>query len=620
MAPGTQSVSAELRARVGECLSLLEADDVSTALGHIRALAASEPPPSLPAHIVGLASMRLREPAKALAAFEQAHAVAPETREHAEALGIVHAQLGHIADSLYFGKLAIAATAELGMPELLPGWLGTFGEAFYSMREMPLVRHGEALLAKGDRAGALKSFRQAAELDPTASAAWRALAWVSFGSFSQCYRPALGLEATERLLALPEVATADVALHARFLSVASDTGLPLAERVAEQAEDADTAYLPIRILAAAEIPDDRRLTVAAERFRSRFTLASEPVTSAPLPAGTRALRLGVIAGDWGDGLWNRGGSLAGIVPVLGAIDASAVRLSVYAADPMNSPLSRRLKGATPNWIDMAPLDDATLACIIANDRLDVLIDLDGTIGSARPALFGNRLARLQLSLYSDPGVATALGFDAVPLAPPSTIPADLPELMLPVPQNETPVVGMIATAMVMRRSIPMLSGLLETVPTVRVRLNADRLGGLQVVATLLEPMPEALKARIEIAPEGASLLDYLAGIDLVLDLPGDPYPDLAIAAAGLGVPVATSRSRQPRAAILAAWLDSLGLGDWVAPDAAVLVGRVATLLASIGEGRTRLGEIIRNERRDGASRRAAALIDTLIERLELADE
>src|ERR1700735_4989131 len=108
---------------VSRTMTALAHEDVAQALELIGAVQGHEPDSALTYHLVGLASLRLNEPGKAVEALEQAHRMAPEIREHAEVLSVLYSKLGRVVDSLYYKKLVLASTGTSGFPDLVPGWI-----------------------------------------------------------------------------------------------------------------------------------------------------------------------------------------------------------------------------------------------------------------------------------------------------------------------------------------------------------------------------------------------------------------------------------------------------------------------------------------------------------------
>jgi tetratricopeptide (TPR) repeat protein len=617
-------LSPDIIAATEQALSLLAAGDAKGALAITEQLAQALPGSSLPSHLIGLVSVALAEPGKALKAFNLAHELGPEVREHAEALGIVHAHLGRVVDSLYFGKLATAATLEIGVPGLLPDWLGTFKEAFFAMKEAPLLKEAAARREDGDLAAAETLYRKATEVEPRAAAPWRGLA----RTLLALGRALDAVEAAARLVEADEAGPADRSLYAEALGEAGriDEALGAHRRVgAMTTDDPAIAFALVRTLARRPMPDDATLASAAAAFRRRF----EPgLAKPPRPAAgelrSRRLRLAVLSSRWlpGDGL-----DL--VAPVLRALDPRLVELFVYAAEAGGSPIARVLRGRADHWHDMGPLDDDTVSFMLRNDAPDVVIDLDGPTRCARPVPLLSAAAPLALTLNGLSGAASALGLDGVvagPNAPAGAglvlrlqggalaLPVDLPRpLEGERPSGGPPVFGTLsAWGGVGGEAAQAWAEILHAIPGATLRLEASSLGGLRAAGAALDRFED-------LAPPGSvhvvemDELAYLGSVDLLLESPANPHPDAAVAATALGVPVVTARRGHPRGTLLADWLDRIGLQRLALADLREMVGAMPALAApeALTAVRARLATAIPPEREHGARFTAERLVDAL---------
>lgn len=82
------------------------------------------------------------------------------------------------------------------------------------------------------------------------------------------------------------------------------------------------------------------------------------------------------------------------------------RFEVFAYDyssPADSEYRRRFLDAVEHHVDITALTDAEAAARIAQDQLDILFDLKGHTGWARPGIFAYRPARLQVAYLGYPG-------------------------------------------------------------------------------------------------------------------------------------------------------------------------------------------------------------------------
>jgi Tfp pilus assembly protein PilF len=617
---------AAARAEIARSLALLAEGDAAAALAAIELVTRDLPDSTLPSHLIGLLSMRMAEPGKALKAFTLAHQLAPEVREHAEALGVLHAHLGRVVDSLYFGKLALAATAEYAIPGLLPDWLGSFGDAFFHMTERPLLTEAEARLAAGDAAGAADLFRKATEVEPEAPAAWR-------GYARALLRDGLAFEAAvaaETMLALPGRTAGDLSLAAEALAACGRFDAAAAlhrQAIAAAPHDAAIVFGLIRTLARRGAPDDRLLADEAAAFARRFAPRAErPARPAAAELASRRMRLAVVAGNWGNG-----DGLDLVVPVIEQCDRRMVELFVYADEPGEAPLARLLRGRADHWQDIGEMDDDTLAVVMANDAPDILIDLDGPTRCTRPLLYLARPAPLTVTLYGVPGAAASLGFDAVlagfeawpgaanVLRVPGGIVALPPALPQTGPADRfaegPPVFGTLSPwHTVAGPEAELWRGILKSVPRSRMLLHPRTLGGAEAAAAARAAIGAGLEpGTVSIADASLSGTDYLERIDLLLESPDNPFPDGSVAALGMGVPVLTHCGRQPRGTMLADFLCRTGLGDVVGADAAA-ISAAARRLADPerrAELRQRLAAARTAERADGARLTAVRMLETL---------
>jgi predicted O-linked N-acetylglucosamine transferase (SPINDLY family) len=76
-----------------------------------------------------------------------------------------------------------------------------------------------------------------------------------------------------------------------------------------------------------------------------------------------------------------------------------------------TPLRKRLRAAIEHYHPVAALDDTSTARLIADQGIDVLVDLQGLTNGARPAIVGMRPAPVQVSYLGLPGTCGLPGVD-----------------------------------------------------------------------------------------------------------------------------------------------------------------------------------------------------------------
>jgi len=618
----TEELDEAVRADVEAALALLAEDQLEAAYRKVELITHALGNHSLPSHLIGLLSLRAQEAGKALEAFLLAHQLAPEVKEHAEILGILYAKLGHVADSLYFGKLSTATTREFGIEALVPVWFGTFLGAFFNMQDQPLLREAERCFNAGDFLSSMRHFRQATQIDRDAAAGWRGLAI----SLLSAGRAIDALEASTTLVALRDRTPADLALHGEALLANGDFDAAIevqAKAAAELPDDPNVGFALVRTLARCHRSEKSALIDAAAGFATRFEMGLNPPARAGLDAlKQRRFRLGVVSTHW-----RNGEGLDSIVPVLERFDPRHVELFVYAEDRTRATLATRLRNRADAWRDIEVLDDDTLSFLIRNDALDVLIDLDGTALCTRPVLFLARPASLTLSLYGVPECAATLGFDGVIGDPKTfegveravrvtgglaTVPFDLPQAARARPPSEAPVYGLALPFPAYDDDIVRIwQAIQAAVPDAMLRLTPAAIGSgseVNAIRALFGP------ANLLIGDLQETLIDHFQAIDILLVPPNEPMADGAIAAGSIGVIIIAARGPQPRTGLVPGWLESIGLDTLITADFGGMSDR-AIAVAPLDQRnalRQQLESAVAIDRERGATGRASRLLDALM--------
>lgn len=97
-----------------------------------------------------------------------------------------------------------------------------------------------------------------------------------------------------------------------------------------------------------------------------------------------------------------------IVPLLAGHDKSRVELYAYHDMAGGDAQTDRIKSYFDVWHDVANMPDSELVKKIRADRLDVLVELAGHTSTSRIYLFGNRMARIQMTALGYP-LTTGMG-------------------------------------------------------------------------------------------------------------------------------------------------------------------------------------------------------------------
>lgn len=323
------------------------------------------------------------------------------------------------------------------------------------------------------------------------------------------------------------------------------------------------------------------------------------------PDPERRLRVGYVSPD----LCNHVVS-AFMMPLLEAHDRERFDVVCYADVPKPDDTSRRIASVT-RWVGTVGLSDEALAHRIAEDRIDVLVDLAGHSSGNRLRLFARKPAPVQLSYAIGTGSTTGLSaFDGL-VADETLLPGDEPlhitehPAALPrpfvayAPSPTMPEVGPLPArasgtvtfghyGRLVRLNDAVLeawAAILSAVPDSRLRLDSPPLADEQVRADLTRRL-----VRHGI-PAERILLHASKGQPVVwatyndLDIALDPFPHNAgtttLEALWMGVPVITMVGRPPVGRIGKSLLEAIGHPEWCAKNRTQYIARALELASDL---------------------------------------
>jgi predicted O-linked N-acetylglucosamine transferase (SPINDLY family) len=290
-----------------------------------------------------------------------------------------------------------------------------------------------ALEAAGRLDEAIAEYRRAIQVAPQLASAYVDLALI--------LRETGELDAAEDHLRKAVTVAPNLALgYANLATVLKDQGDPLAAyRAAHAAVQADpTLYLGWSNLLfnlpylSDQLPVSE-IEAAYRSFSDGIELAPRPPCDTP--SSGRKLRIGYVSADFRDHSVNYF-----LEPVIQHHDRSQFELYFYDIGTQRDEVSLRLReygGA--QWRAFGAIDDDELATRIAEDAIDVLIDLMGHTAGNRLPVFAHRPARVQLNWLGWPSTTGLRAIDCVVSDPyvEATDGSSLrgPEDLLPLPST-----------------------------------------------------------------------------------------------------------------------------------------------------------------------------------------
>jgi hypothetical protein len=613
-----QSTPFSLSENIAEAAQRLRSGESEAAIAALRAAGAQDGDDLRVHFLTALVAWDIGDIAQALLLVRSCFDRQPENGTLAEVLASLYAQSGELLDSLFYGKIATALGPDPVLNEWLPPAFPSFGKAFLSIRDKPLLAQSRLLLAGGKRAGALDKARQHVQVAPRDAEGRHFYAELLL----HAGQPAVAVETLEPLLSEGTAPPATTSLIARALSAAGE-----AETARHWHERAGAAAPDSAAIAAARIADAPWLGVAAdERARwvkdwiGRFTRPPKPRR---LKRPGAALVVGCLVSHLGDP--SDAAAVAAVARALRQRGASVVGYGLGAlAWEENAPL----REAFGKWRDITGVDHATLAKIMSGDGLDLAID---ACGFAAPDTL-RALARLDTVLRAawiiDPSGLEGRVYDAVIGA--RTTATDL--TAWPSPDGAYPLLrdwtrrrehlpdgnfrfgADVSLAQIDDATAALWRGALAAAPKAMLLLRGNSLDHPGNVARLMRRFGE-FAARIDLVA-AMEADEFYRQIDLALAPRHGPSARMAAEALGCGVPV-VALTAGGGAAPYPALLSALGLEGLVAASPEAYVA-LAAELAAAPEKRERTAAAVaaiaaRGE--EGAARIAGAIEDAAREAL-----
>ncbi|MDR3518043.1 MAG: tetratricopeptide repeat protein [Azospirillaceae bacterium] len=345
--------------------------------------------------------------------------------------------------------------------------------------------------------------------------------------------------------------------------------------------------------------------------------AALPPAAPPHHAGP--LRIGLVSADF------RGHSCGFFIrALLEGRDPTRLHVTCYAEPAPADAMTAILRARADGWRDLAGIDDAAAADLIAADHIDVLIDLSGHTQGNRLTLFMRRPAPVQVAWLGypnttavaaigwritdaeadPPGAADRLHTERLLRLPTGFLayrPADEAPPPVVHPPRETPdqiVFGSFNNLPKITDAVIALWGqLLRAVPGAKLLLKCR---SLRDAATA-----QRLRGRFAgwgVTPERLELIGWLPdradhlGLYQRIDIALDPFPyngtTTTCEALWQGVPVVTLAGDRHAGCVGVSLLTRVGLADLIAPTPDAYVA-IAAALAADGERRAILRATLR---------------------------
>ncbi len=481
--------------------------------------------------------------------------------------------LGREPDSV--PALICLGTALLGLDRLGPA-ATCFEKAVTLAPDLPNAHAslGQLYDRQGDTAAALARFRKALQLDPDYVQAYVDLGKALAGQG----QIAAALDSYRRALQLqPDCMNA----HAGYL-------LTLNYSSSHSAEEIFRAHVAFA----------RRFADPLSEFIQAFQNTREP---------DRRLRIGYVSPDF------CAHSVAYFVaPVFAHHDKGRFELFAYYNHHFDDAVTKRLRGYCDHWRTILGCPDATVAAMIRQDQIDILIDLAGHTAHSRLLVFARKPAPVQVSWIGYPNTTGLSAMDyriSDRFADPPELtdrfhteqlvrlpecfscfqaPEQAPEVAeLPALKNSYVTFGCFNNpAKISPPVIALWAQLLQAVPGARLCLKSPRLGSPALQQSVRKAFDDLgiPSRRLSLFGSSPSQQEHLAHynrVDIALD--SFPYNGTTTNcdALWMGVPVVTLAGNTHAARVGVSQMTNLGLPELIAADTAEYLAIAKHLAADL---------------------------------------
>jgi protein O-GlcNAc transferase len=406
-------------------------------------------------HLMGCAIMQRGEFHSAADCFAEALAVDPENADVHLDLGNVLFSMGRIEEAIdafeeslrlrpgnvsALGNLSIALR-EAGrldesiaalekIVEVKPDWLQANATLAFTLHRSGRVNQAigfyrKVLMLKGDEPEtcsnlsaalsdigkyeeAIEMARKAIEISPTFADAWANLG----DAERKAGRPQESLIASRKALELrPGFALA----HNNLGNALRDTGrIDDAVREFRKALMIDPTYVAAASNLLFSLHFHEGYTPAAilaehQEWNRRFALPLEPRNPhySNDRSPDRPLRIGYVSADFRNHVVG-----ANILPLFRYRDRDSIHVTCYSNVALPDAVTERFRELADDWRPVAGVEDAQVARRIADDRIDILVDLSLHTDGNRLLVFARRPAPVQITFAGYPGTTglTAIGY------------------------------------------------------------------------------------------------------------------------------------------------------------------------------------------------------------------
>lgn len=375
-----------------KAMDCLIAGDLTNAIERCNDALKSEPDKPEALCVLGFVAIQMEDAGRAIELVQRAHDLDPECRDYADALAVLNARTGKLADSLYFAKLALVLEPHPQLHAMIPAGFRDYRAALENATPSPHYVDAAVRLSLRDYAKAIDSCHKELRVNPRNAACFQVLgqALAATGQFGK----AMGAYHASAHIDAPSAALyADMGECLYGLGRPDEGRACLARAAARAPQDRDILTRAVASLAFTADGGGEELADRIAALNGLLTDGTEKVDPADVPStvGGEKVRIGVIS----DGFC--AGPLAPFLESLFRhLDRRRFAIHGYQQNAFEDATMTRFKSSADEWRRILDVDDDTAANIIARDGINVLVDACSDAESRALAIFARRPAPVQV--------------------------------------------------------------------------------------------------------------------------------------------------------------------------------------------------------------------------------
>lgn len=605
----TAIVTTEHLEELQDAINALKAKNAPQALEILQDITKTSPNCPEALHLLGLCSLVLGDLGRSIELINAAHEIDLECRDYVDALATLKAKTGALTESLYFAKLATTLEHHPKLPELTPASLQSYAEALMTANVSSLVLDAQVQFAQRKFDLAVATCEKELRLKPTSIDALRLLgkSLVETGDYA---RAETALHAAEQIAPGDAQTIADLA-HCLVMQGKHDDALACFDDArGHDPDDIGATAQHLHDLAfMADAHWQTRAQVEAEFLSRVEAMGIEAMADNATPPGGK-IRIAILSQHF----YSCDEALV-LETFLKNYNRNRFEVFCLQQSITNDKTTDRFKTLCDSWRPVFDLDDWVLASIIAGDGIQALIDLNGYGPGQRRATLGAKPAPVQIAWLNHLD-GTGKGSIDLILADDATVETDRRSLLdgqevaklesglfafepfglmadvtpLPALEHDTITFGAyVDMGRVNPQVARMWSQLLAAIPNALLVLNVSPQLTAEAQAQLSARFAHfGMTKRIVFlsdTPDEQNTkhsnfeLDFLAGVDVLLDAAVNSSAGKIARALWMGVPVLTHDTGRRSGLVGSSILMAAGKSEWVAKDTAELIATAQALTA-----------------------------------------